>query len=96
MIENQALVDRLIRYAKVDTQSAEDAPTQPSTQKQHDLALLLEKELRDLGVEARYDRAHCYVYATLPGEAPALGFVAHMDTSPAASGAGVLPRVEEN
>jgi len=96
MIENQALIDRFLRYVKIDTQSAEEQTDQPSTAKQRALAQVLYDELRDLGLDAVYDEAHCYVYAVLPGQAPALGFVAHMDTSPAASGANVCPRIEEN
>ena len=96
MIKNQDLIDRFFRYVKIDTQSAEDTGTQPSTAKQHDLAKLLYRELNEMGVEAHYDRKNCYVYAKLPGEEPAIGFIAHMDTSPAASGANVHPRIEEN
>ncbi len=93
---NGALIERFFRYVKIDTQSAEDAETQPSTEKQRDLARLLFSELQAFGLKAEYDEAHGYVYAVLPGEAPALGFIAHMDTSPAASGKNVRPRVEEN
>ena len=97
MIKNQDLIDRFFRYVKIDTQSAEDTGTQPSTAKQHDLAKLLYSELTQIpGVEAHYDSKYCFVYAKLPGEEPALGFIAHMDTSPAASGANVNPRIEEN
>ena len=96
MIKNQDLIDRFFRYVKIDTQSAEDTGTQPSTARQHDLAKLLYRELNEMGVEAHYDRKNCYVYAKLPGEEPAIGFIAHMDTSPAASGANVHPRIEEN
>jgi len=92
--ENPDLIERFFRYVKIDTQSAEGAEAQPSTQKQHDLAQLLYEELCEMGVQADYDREHCYLYAVLPGEEPALGFVAHMDTSPAASGTNVLPRIE--
>ncbi len=49
-----------------------------------------------MGVDAEYDKKHCYVYAKLPGQEPALGFIAHMDTSPAASGKDVKPRIEGN
>ena len=56
MIKNQDLIDRFFRYVKIDTQSAEDTGTQPSTAKQHDLAKLLYKELHEMGVEAHYDR----------------------------------------
>ena len=94
MIRNHDLIDRFLRYVQIDTQSAEDSDTQPSTSKQHDLASLLYRELCEMGLDADYDRKHCYVYAKLPGEEPALGFISHMDTSPAASGSGVKPRIE--
>ncbi len=96
MITNTALIERLLRYIKIDTQSDEEAASQPTTEKQHDLARLLYKELCDMGVPAFYDREHCYVYAKLPGEEPAIGFVSHMDTSPACSGRNVSPRIVEN
>ena len=59
MIKNQDLIDRFFRYVKIDTQSAEDTGTQPSTAKQHDLAKLLHKELHEMGVETHYDRKNC-------------------------------------
>ena len=96
MVTNRELIDRFFRYVKIDTQSAEDTGTQPSTAKQHDLASLLYRELCEMGVDAEYDKKHCYVYAKLPGQEPALGFIAHMDTSPAASGKDVKPRIEGN
>ncbi len=96
MINNQELIERLFRYLKIDTQSAEESLSQPTTAKQHDLARLLYQELCDMGVDAIYDTEHCYVYAKLPGEEPAIGFVAHMDTSPACSGKDVRPRIIEN
>ena len=74
----------------------------PSTMKQHDLAALLEKQLREMGAaEIVYDKEHCYVYASIPAtvgceDAPVIGFIAHMDTSPAVTGAGVKPRIIEN
>lgn len=94
-------VERFLRYVKVDTQSDEDSQTVPSTQKQHELAELLEKELREMGAaEITYDREHCYVYASVPAskgfeDRPTLGFIAHMDTSPAVTGADVKPRIVE-
>ena len=96
MITNTALIERLLRYVKIDTQSDDEGAFQPSTQKQHDLARLLYKELCGMGVPAHYDTQHCYVYAKLPGQEPAIGFVAHMDTSPACSGRDVRPRIVEN
>lgn len=94
-------IRKFLRYAQVDTQSDEASLTTPSTMKQHDLAKLLVQELTDMGAEEiTYDREHCYVYATVPASAgcedsPVLGFVAHMDTSPAVTDTGVKPRVVE-
>jgi tripeptide aminopeptidase len=100
---NETVLDKFLRYVKIDTQSREDAETYPSTAKQFDLLRLLEKELRDLGVpDVRIDK-YGYVMATLPanlpasdrahGKVPPVGFVAHVDTSPSASGANVKPQV---
>ena len=92
-------VDRFLRYVEVDTHSDENPGTSPSTAKQHDLAKVLAAELKEMGAkEITYDKKHCYVYATIPAtkgyeKAPTLGFIAHMDTSPAVTGAGVKPRV---
>ncbi len=99
----ESALDRFLRYARIDTQSAEDAPRVPSTRKQLDLARLLLAELKGLGVKrARLD-AHGYVMATIPSNLPPghpafgkvarVGLIAHLDTSPSASGAGVKPRV---
>ncbi len=93
------VIERFLRYVQIDTCSDEDSATHPSTQKQHDLAQLLVEELEAMGAcEITYDREHCYVYATVPASAgcedrPVVGFIAHMDTSPAMSGAGVKPRI---
>ena len=96
MTTNTELIERFFRYVKIDTQSDEEVSDQPSTARQHKLARLLYKELSAMGVQAYYDIEHCYVYARLPGEEPAIGFVSHMDTSPACSGTGVNPRIIEN
>ena len=96
MIKKKSLYDRFVRYARVDTQSAEDTGLHPSTGKQFDLARMLAGELREMGADVDFDEEHCYVYAAVPGQAPALGFVSHMDTSPAASGTDVKPRLIEN
>ena len=97
MIKNKALIDRFISYVKIDTQSDEESGLSPSTAKQHDLAKVLVSELEAMGAsEIHYDTEHCYVYACVPGEQPAIGFIAHMDTSPAVSGANVKPRIIEN
>ena len=93
MIKDKDLIERFLRYVKIDTQSDEESDTSPSTMKQHDLASLLAQELEALGVEVDYDREHCYVYGYLPGEGEALGFIAHVDTSPAVSDTNVQPRI---
>lgn len=96
------VIDRFLHYVQIDTCSDEGSGTHPSTMKQHDLAGLLAGELEEMGaVEITYDKEHCYVYATVPAvsgceDRPTVGFVAHMDTSPAMSGAGVKPRIVKN
>ncbi len=98
-MEKLSPVERFLRYVKIDTQSDENTGTSPSTAKQHELAKLLAAELKEMGAkEVTYDKKHCYVYATIPAtpgyeKAPVLGFISHMDTSPAVTGAGVKPRI---
>ena len=98
----ETALDRFLRYAKIDTQSAEDQPTVPSTKKQFDLARLLEKELKELGAENVRISEFCIVYAMVPGnlpdnsKAPVIGLLAHMDTSPAVSGANVNVIIHKN
>lgn len=94
-------IDNFLRYVKVDTCSDEESPSMPSTMKQHNLAAMLAEELTAMGAgEITYDKEHCYVYASIPAsegceKAPVLGFIAHMDTSPAVSGTDVKPRLVE-
>lgn len=96
------VIDRLLEYVKIDTQSDGASKTTPSSQKQHHLAKLLTKELEEMGAqEIAYDEEHCYVYATVPASegcenTPVLGFISHMDTASPVSGANVKPRVVEN
>jgi len=98
----ETAMDRFLRYVKIDTQSAEDQPTVPSTKKQFDLARLLEKELKGLGAENVRVSEFCIVYAMVPGnlpdnsKAPVIGLIAHMDTSPAVSGANVNAIIHRN
>lgn len=100
----ETVVQRFLRYVKIDTQSQDDVETIPSTKKQFDLANLLASELLELGLtDARVD-AHAYVYATLPSnlpprqteKVPVIGLISHMDTSPAVSGANVRPIIHTN
>ena len=91
----ETAMSRFLRYVKIDTQSAEDQPAPPSTKKQLDLARLLEKELKAIGVKNVRISEWGIVYGMVPGnladnsKVPTIGFMAHMDTSPAVSGANV-------
>ncbi len=98
----ERVIENFLEYVTIDTQSSEESSSTPSTAKQHDLAVVLERQLREMGAEEiTYDKEHCYVYATVPAsagyeQAPVLGFIAHMDTSPAVTGTGVKPRIVES
>lgn len=97
-------VERLISYLKIDTESVPDQDHIPSSEKQFDLARVLEKDLKELGVSDVRLTEHCYVYGKIPSnlskeedaKTPALGFIAHMDTAPSARGKNVKPRIIEN
>lgn len=88
-----------MRYVAVETTSDENSETQPSSQKEFDLLRMLQKELQDMGVKADLDE-YGYVMATIPAnsdkEIPAVGFIAHVDTSPDASGKDIKPQIIEN
>lgn len=96
------VIEKFLNYVKIDTRSDENSTACPTTAKQHDLAKLLVKELEEMGAEdITYDTEHCYVYASIPASEgcdgrPVLGFIAHMDTSPAVTGENVKPRIIEN
>ena len=98
----ETALDRFLRYVKIDTQSAEDQTTVPSTRKQLNLATLLAKELKDIGAQNVRVSEFGIVYATVPGnlpdnsKVPVLGFISHMDTSPAVSGENVNPIIHKN
>ena len=87
--------ERFLKYVVIDTQSAYDQETLPSTKKQFELAKLLVKELKELGLQEISLDEQCYVMATLPANTekklPVIGFISHMDTSPDASGTLVKP-----
>jgi tripeptide aminopeptidase len=88
------VLDRFLRYVRIDTTSDQDSSTYPSTARQRDLGVLLERELRGLGLEDVELSEHGYVFATLPGSGgPTVGLIAHMDTSQDESGANVQPQV---
>jgi tripeptide aminopeptidase len=98
----ESVMDRFLRYVKIDTQSQEDQTTTPSTRKQLNLANLLAKELTALGAENVRVSEFGIVYATVPGnladnsKVPVVGFIAHMDTSPAVSGENVDAIIHKN
>jgi tripeptide aminopeptidase len=91
------LLDRFLRYVRIDTQSSRDRTRCPSTPGQLELARILADELRAAGLEDAAIDGNGYVTASLPatvdGPVPVIGLVAHMDTSPDESGAGVEPLV---
>ena len=95
----EKLLDRFLRYVAVDTQSDENSTAQPSTENQLALLSMLCDELNALGVEANLDEWG-YVMATIPsnvsGKVSAVGFIAHVDTSPDASGKDIKPQIIEN
>lgn len=97
------VIEKFLKYVKVDTQSDPDSGTSPSTMKQHDLAKILRDELIGIGAsDVYYDEEHCYVYASIPSNIDdgkkryKMGFVAHMDTSDEVSGKDVNPRIVDN
>ena len=90
------ILDRFLRYVAVDTQSNEESESQPSEAKELDLLRLLRDELTAMGVEATLDE-YGYVMASIPsniqGKVPAVGFIAHVDTAPDASGKDIKPQI---
>jgi tripeptide aminopeptidase len=95
----EKILDRFLRYVSVDTQSCESSETQPSTEKQLKLLRMLRDELKAMGIQATLDK-YGYVMGTLPAtpgvRAPKLGFIAHVDTAPDASGTDIKPQIIEN
>lgn len=101
MTERSSAVERFLRYVTFDTQSTENSETYPSTAKQLDLLRHLVDELRAIGLSDAEIDQHGYVMATIPAttqkkDVPVIGFIAHVDTSPEMSGAGVKPLIHEN
>ncbi|MFN4110639.1 MAG: peptidase T [Ignavibacteria bacterium] len=98
--KNYTVVERFLRYVKYDTQSSEESSTFPSTEKQKILGQVLADELREIGMTNVELDEFGYVYAELPSnsdkDAPPIGFLAHMDTSPEVSGANVNPIIHKN
>ena len=92
----EKILDRFLRYVAVDTQSNPESETQPSAAKELDLLSLLCQELKAMGLKAELDQ-YGYVMATIPSncdkEIPAVGFIAHVDTAPDASGVDIKPQI---
>ena len=95
----EQLIDRFLRYVSVDTQSNPESESQPSAAKELDLLKMLKDELEAMGVEAKLDE-YGYVMATIPSncgkDVPAVGFIAHVDTAPDASGKDIKPQIIKN
>ena len=96
----EQVIERLIRYAKIDTESNPESTTTPSTEKQFDLLNVLKAELVEIGLTEVTLDENGYLFATLPAntekEVPTIGFLAHVDTSPDFSGANVNPNRIDN
>lgn len=94
------LVNRFLRYVRIDTQSAEEAGVTPSTPGQMEFVKMLRDELEAMGLEEISLDEYGYLFATLPANTsrtvPTIGFIAHVDTSPDVSGKDVNPRIVEN
>ena len=94
------LIKRFVKYAKVHTTSSEDSETVPSTEIQKNLGKILVEDLKEIGLSDAYMDDKGYVYATLKSNTDKnlkkIGFIAHMDTSPAASGENVNPQIHRN
>ena len=94
------LIKRFVKYAKVHTTSSEDSETVPSTEIQKNLGKILVEDLKEIGLSDAYMDDKGYVYATLKANTDKnlkkIGFIAHMDTSPAASGENVNPQIHRN
>ena len=95
----EKILDRFLRYVAVDTQSDPESESQPSSARQLDLLKMLCAELQGMGVEASLDE-YGYVMASIPSncgkDVPSVGFIAHVDTSPDASGKDIRPQIIRN
>ena len=93
----QSVIDRFLRYVSFDTESDPFSETCPSTAKQKNLGAALVEEMKAIGIQDAYMDANGYVYGTVPGDPslPTIGLIAHMDTSPDASGADIKTKIVE-
>ncbi len=101
MINKEFLLNRFIKYVKIDSQSDPNSNTTPSTEKQWEIANFLKNELEQIGLEEVSIDNNAYVMATLPSNVedknvPTIGFVSHFDTTPDYSGKNVNPQIHKN
>ena len=91
----ESVVERFLRYVAFDTQSDEASDSCPSTAKQKLLGQCIVNDMLKMGIADAHMDAHGYVYGTVPGDQslPTIGLIAHMDTSPDASGANIRARI---
>lgn len=92
-----SVTERFLRYVSFDTQSDETSETCPSTAKQKLLGAAIVEEMKEMGISNAFMDEDGYVYGTIPGDPslPAIGLIAHMDTSPDASGADIKAKIVE-
>jgi len=94
------IIERFIKYVKIDTESDPENPAFPSTEKQWDLAKILVEDLKVIGMQDVTIDENCYIMATLLSnvsyETPTVGFISHIDTSPDFTGANVNPQIHKN
>ena len=99
-MNKEHIIKRFVSYVTVDTESDPNNPAFPSTEKQWDLARLLDAELKEIGMQNVTLDENCYIMATLPSnidyDVPTIGFVSHIDTSPDFTGANVNPQIHHN
>ena len=100
-IDKSAIIDRFMRYVKIDTQSDPNSNAHPSTEKQKDLSKLLQQELLQMGISDASVDEFGYVYGTIPStteknNVPVICFCSHVDTAPDCSGTNVKPILHSN
>ncbi|AUC15114.1 peptidase T [Tenacibaculum sp. SZ-18] len=99
-MNKQHIIDRFVKYVTIDTESDPNNPKFPSTEKQWNLARILEQELKEIGMKDVELDENCYLMASLPSnidyDVPTIGFVAHIDTSPDFTGANVKPQIHHD
>ena len=97
---NHTVTEKFLRYVTIDTQSNPQSTTNPSTEKQKDLSILLAKELVAIGLADAHTDEFGYVYATIPSntakQVPVICFCSHVDTAPDCSGTNVKPILHKN